>query len=51
LPEDEQRRYEASEMRLLYVAMTRARDRLYLEYRYPLPKELERFVDYVKYVD
>jgi superfamily I DNA/RNA helicase len=51
LPEDEQRRYEASEMRLLYVAMTRARDRLYLEYRYPLPKDLERFVDYVKHVD
>lgn len=48
LPDDEQRIREAADFRLLYVAMTRAREQLFFEYRYPLPPQLERFITYVK---
>lgn len=47
-PEDERRRKEAEDYRVLYVAMTRARDRLFLQYCYPLPPQLESYINFVK---
>jgi len=51
LPPMDRARFNADELRLLYVGMTRARDRLYLTYQSKLPAELthlERFLDAAK---
>ncbi|HUS69912.1 MAG TPA: 3'-5' exonuclease [Anaerolineae bacterium] len=48
IPQAEWTLFCADELRLLYVGMTRARDRLYLTYQSQLPKELvgvKRFLD------
>jgi hypothetical protein len=42
-PADERQREEAKRYRLLYVAMTRAREQLFMTYHYPLPPQLQGF--------
>ena len=51
VPQPEWPRFCVDELRLLYVGMTRARDRLYLTYQSRLPNELmhlKRFLDGVR---
>lgn len=50
-PPEDQRRLEADHLRLLYVAMTRGRDRLALQYNYPLPDQLKPLEKYLKKQD
>ena len=38
---EDRRRFEAEELRLLHVAMTRARERLYMTYQSKVPRQIE----------
>ncbi len=51
IPFDERQSFEANELRLLHVAMNRARERIYMTYQSMLPanlEPLERFLQEAK---
>ena len=51
IPFSERAKFTADQLRLLYVAMTRARDRLYIGYQNRLPKELEILDEHLRLAD